>query len=708
MFNLQLNSFLGKKETEEKPIGEDSEHDLQLLLQECKKYLKNYNEDKIKKAFLLCHDAHQNRLRKSGLPAYTHSLEVARIVIKEIPLDETSVICALLHDVLNEGEKVSLKDIQSEFGNTVAEIVEGVRKIEHIENTNLKHSDHVENYRKLLISLFKDIRIILIKLADRLHNMRTLEYLSEKSRNKLAKETIDVYGPFANRFGLRNIKWELEDLAFKNVNRQAYDDIKTDLKSTREEREVYVENFITPINEKLFKDDLLKKLKIKFEIEGRAKHIYSIYNKMKARNKPLNELYDLFAVRIIIDSEDPNMCFYIYGLIAGIYPPVPETFKDYINTPKRNGYQSIHTAVVGINNKIVEVQIRTEKMHILAENGFAAHFRYKSGKVDSHSILERKQIIDWIKTVREIFEHAGVNTSEELIDSVQKNLLFDEIYVYTPKNEFRTLPKDSTPLDFAFDIHTEIGYNYVGAKVNGKIVPMDYKLKSGDQIEILTSKNHFPKAEWLKYVTTPKSKGYIIKYLKEEEKENERKGKEIWFSKSKEFNIKISDSDLEVLAQSFKFDDIKEFFIALALQTIHLDKVFEFIHYKMKDGIRAAGDGMNSKPINQNSKTLNQNLETIQNRNLIIDDSLITYTSNDKIQTTITISANDKPQMLENINAVVLSTNDITLLGINYEIIESNLLENISLELSDKMNLISLIENLHLIGGINNIECKKL
>ena len=705
---LNLNPFHTKKEPDEKPIGEDSDSDLQLLLKECKKYLKNYDEEKIKKAFMLCRDAHHNRLRKSGLPAYTHALEVARIVIKEIPLDDISVISALLHDVLDEGEKISLQDIRLEFGNTVAEIVEGVRKIEHIENNNLKQSEHLENYRKLLISLFKDIRIILIKLADRLHNMRTLEFLSEKSRNRLAKETIDVYGPFANRFGLRNIKWELEDLAFKNVNRQAYDEIKTALKSTREEREEYVQNFIAPINEKLSKDDLLKRLKIKFEIEGRAKHIYSIFNKMKARNKSMNELYDLFAVRIIIDSQDPNICFYIYGLIAGIYPPVPETFKDYINTPKRNGYKSIHTAVVGINNKIVEVQIRTENMHLLAENGFAAHFRYKSGKVDSHSILERKQIIDWIKTVREIFEHAGVDTTEELIDSVQKNLLLDEIYVYTPKNEFRTLPKDSTPLDFAFDIHTKIGYSYVGAKVNGKIVPMDYKLNSGDQIEILTSKNHFPKAEWLKYVTTPKSKGYIIKYLKDEEKENERKGKEIWLTKSKEFGIKITDNDLDVLAKSFKFNDVKEFFIALANQTIHLDKVFEFIHYKMKGGIRGAGDGMDSKPINQNLKPLVQNSEINQNGNLKIDNTSLTFTADGKIKTTVKITATDKPQMLDRINSVVLSTLDLTLLGINYDKIDSYLLENISLELPEKKNLKTLIENLYLIDGINNIECEKM
>ncbi|MFA5511319.1 MAG: HD domain-containing protein, partial [Candidatus Kapaibacterium sp.] len=302
MFNFQLNNLIRKNEKKESVQGLKSETDLELLLYECNKYLKVFNEQKIKRAFMLCIDAHANKLRKSGLPYYTHPVEVARIVMSEIPLDDMSVISALLHDVLDEGENYSIKDIRSEFGNDIADIVEGVHKIEHIENTNVSISEQAENYRKLLLSLFKDIRIILIKLADRLHNMRTLEYVSEKSRIKLARETLDIYAPFANRFGLRNIKWELEDLSFKYLNKQAYDDIKSALKSTREEREEYIENLIAPISEKLNQDEILKKIKNKFEISGRPKHIYSIYNKMLVRNKPLDELYDLFAIRIILDT----------------------------------------------------------------------------------------------------------------------------------------------------------------------------------------------------------------------------------------------------------------------------------------------------------------------------------------------------------------------------------------------------------------------
>ena len=333
MFNFNLNSFLGKDLPDGYEYGIDVEKDQQFFLQECKKYLKHFNEEKIKKAFKICVEGHKNKLRMSGQPYYTHPIEVARIVLKEIPLDETSVISALLHDILDEGDKFTINDIQIEFGNDVANIVEGINKIGHIENKELDNLTKIENYRKLLLSLFKDVRIILIKLADRLHNMRTIDYLPEYNRLKLSKETLDIYAPFANRFGLKNLKWELEDLSFRQINRSAYDEISNALRSTRQEREEYINNIITPLTEKLNKDELLKKLKVKFIIEGRPKHIYSIYNKMKLRNKSLNELHDLFAIRIIIDSNDPNICFYVYGLVASIFQPVPDTFKDYINNP---------------------------------------------------------------------------------------------------------------------------------------------------------------------------------------------------------------------------------------------------------------------------------------------------------------------------------------------------------------------------------------
>lgn len=694
MFHINLNTIKSKKAPTTMEIGKDPNNDLDILLYECSKYLKNYNEDKIKKAYLLCHEAHKNKLRKSGLPYYTHPLQVALIVIKEIPLDDISIISALLHDVLDEGEKVTINDIEIEFGKDVATIVEGIFKIAHIESKDIDSTSQIENYRKLLLSLFKDIRIILIKLADRLHNMRTIEFLPETSRLKLAKETLDVYLPFANRFGLRNIKWELEDLSFKEINRNAYDEISAALKDTKEERKQYIKNFIQPIEEKLNSDEFLKKLKTKFTIEGRAKNIYSIFNKMKARKKTIDELYDLFAVRIIIDTNDANLCFYYYGIIASIYPPVPETFKDYINSPKRNGYQSIHTAVVGLNKKIVEVQLRTKTMHQFAEEGFAAHFRYKGVAVDPNSILERKQINDWITSVREIFENVGQNTNEELIDSVKKNLFFDEIYVYTPKNEFRTLPKDSTPLDFAFDIHSEIGYHYVGAKVNSKIVPIDYKLESGDQVEILTSKNQTPKLEWLKYAVTSKAKENINKYIKEEEKILETKGAKIWKEKCQTSKINIDNEKFELLIHNLKFKDKKDFFIALSTTKLDINKAFEFIKYQLDNGLNK---------IENHEKNIDNKIKN-SDKIFNLNDQCFTPTHDNKVTTYIKITAKDVHEIIDSINAALISTKNIGLLYIQFKTEENYFVEIIKLRLKDKNTVEPLLENLFVVKGVIKVE----
>lgn len=585
MFGLPFNNF-NRNQSKVHVIGKSVEADLEWFLKECKSKLKNYNEQKLKRAFLLCVQAHENKVRKSGLPYYTHPLAVAEILMNEIPLDEESVISALLHDAMDEGDKINLKDIRQEFGNIVADIVDGVHKIDHIETHNHNHSELAENYRKLLLSLFKDVRIILVKLADRLHNMRTIEHLPKESRLKLARESLDVYAPFANRFGLRNLKWELEDLSFKSLNHEAYEEIKHALNSTREEREEYIKSLIYPIENRLKNDEFLKKNDVKFEITGRPKHIYSIFNKMKLREKTIDELYDLFAIRVLLDTPDPFMCFYVYGIIGSIYQPVSETFKDYISVPKKNNYQSLHTAIVGLNNKLVELQIRTVIMHDYSENGYAAHFRYKSGKVDNQSVLENEHILKWITAVRELFENANSGSSEDLIEQVKNNLFIDEIYVYTPAHEFRTLPVGSMPLDFAYDIHTEIGEHYIGAKVNGKIVPMDYKLHSGDIVEILTSQTQFPTREWLKYAYTPKSKFNINKYLREKEKEKEILGRKIWDEKCKEFSVKLNPVEFEKLLKSLKFDKDSDFYIALSRTDLDLKNVFDFIKYKIRDGFK--------------------------------------------------------------------------------------------------------------------------
>lgn len=698
MFNFQLNNFIGGKPGEILTIGEDPEADLNLLIKECKQHLKSFNEQQIRKAFKMCFEAHKNKLRKSGLPFYTHPLSVARIVISEIPLDDVSVVSSLLHDVIDNGEHFTIKDIRSEFGSEIAEIVEGVQQIEHFENFYIKQNETLENYRKLMLSLFKDIRIILIKLADRLHNMRTLESLPLESRIKLSKETMEVYAPFANRFGLRNMKWELEDLSFKYLNRESYDEIKESLNTTREEREKYIENLINPIEEKLSKDELLKKLKVKFEITGRPKHIYSIYNKMRLRQKSIDELYDLFAVRIILEVNDPNLCFYVYGIIGGIFAPVPETFKDYISAPKKNGYQSIHTAIVGPNKKIAEVQIRTVAMHEIAEKGFAAHFKYKGGKVDASSILEDSNILEWMQSVRELFEHPLLSTNEHLLENIRKNLFFDEIYVFTPSNEFRTLPLDSTPLDFAFDIHSEVGFTYVGAKVNGKIVPIDHKLRNGDQIEILTSQTPKVSKEWLKFVVSTKAKNFINKFLKDQEKEAETKGRAIWEARSKEFGIPHSDSDLDKLIKSMGFNTAQQFYIELSSDTINLSKVFEFLRYKAREAQHAEVN-----PNIQHNGNGTKAHKRFDPNNIDRNDLLKYYDETKGYIIGIKVRASDKPTILAEINQVLLSVENLRIIGIAYESDGIDFEEHIRLNVKTLDTFERLTERIQKLPGIGSI-----
>lgn len=584
-------------------FGENHEADLQVLLNECKQILPKYDEKRIRKAYEMCYNAHLNKLRKSGEPFYTHPLEVARIVINEIPLDDISVQAALLHNVVDESQAYSINDIRHEFGPEVAQIVDGVSKIKYVESQHINSDAQAENYRRLLLALFKDVRIILVKLADRLHNMRTLEGLGSESQERASRETLEIYAPFANRFGLRNIKWELEDLAFKYLHKPEYTAIKEALRLTREEREDYIKRFIEPINEAINKDDLLKKLKIRFEVKGRPKHIYSIYHKTILRQKSIDELYDLFAVRVILDTDDKNICFYVYGIIAGLYPPVPETFKDYISSPKKNGYKSIHTALIGPDNKPVEVQIRTKMMHLVSEKGVAAHFKYKRGSVESQSILDDHHIQGWMDGVREIFENAGNEYTPELLDAVRRKLFQDEIYVFTPANEFKKLPKDATALDFAFEIHSKVGYHAIGAKINGRVVPLYHKLQSGDRVEILTSKNQKPAKEWQKWVTTSKASQILQKYFKDEIKKVELEGKDIWNKKIKEFGISLSEEEMDSMIKHLKYANNSEFYSALGEKNINLTKINNFLRNKIGDDSKNLNNIFTKSQENVLSKT---------------------------------------------------------------------------------------------------------
>jgi GTP diphosphokinase / guanosine-3',5'-bis(diphosphate) 3'-diphosphatase len=538
------------------------------LLAVCRKNLRSVDEDLITRAFLLSLDAHKNNLRASGEPYFIHPFEVAMIVAKEIALDDVSIAAALLHDVVEDTD-FELKDIRAEFGDAVADIVDGITKITDIFESH--EVTQAESYRKMLLSMVGDIRVMLVKFADRLHNMRTLEYLPAEKRLRLAKETLDIYAPFAHRFGLAQIKWELEDLSFKHLHSQEYEKISRQLRSKRREREHYINRFIQPIKKRLGEE------KLSYEVAGRAKHIFSIYNKMLKRNKPLEEIYDLFAVRIIIDTKDNSECFIAYSIVTEIYKPIPERFKDYISVPKKNGYQSIHTTVIGPDGKMVEVQIRTKAMHDIAERGVAAHWMYKENNASLDEELE-----GWINWVREIFEQKNDDTPKELMESFKLNLYQDEIYVFTPKGELKILPQNSTPIDFAFEIHSNVGYHCIGAKVNGRIVPLGTILRSGDQVEIITSKNQTPNAGWEQFAVTHKAKAHIRKFIREESRKFADEGKEIWERKVKRRKLTISKEEFEKFVHGLKYGDIQEFYSAIVSQKIDVDTLIEQYVIRLK------------------------------------------------------------------------------------------------------------------------------
>lgn len=585
---MAIFNFTSKltKETNEVNLPFEVGTELKSFLDLCKKYLDKPNLEKIKKAFIINYEVLKDEKRISGEEYWKHNLAVAKISLSEIHLDETSVIASLLYNMPTFSKTYNIKAIEKEFDKSIAEIVNGINKI-NILNTNFElDSEHLEKFRRLLLSLSTDIRILLIKIAVRLGNIRTLQFLDLEHQKRISHETMEIYVPFANRFGLRNIKWMLEDLSFKFINRVAYDDIKSKLTLNRKQREDYVKLFSKPVQKALEKDTLILSKTITFEISGRAKHIYSIFNKIRIRQKPMEELYDLFAIRVVIDSDDPMLCFYIYGLIARIYPPIPETFKDYISSPKKNGYQSIHTALLGPQRKPVEVQIRTKDMHMQSEEGLAAHFNYKRGMLPSNSIFDDTNVKLWLDSVKDLFENRHNLTSTQLLDSLKKNLFFEEIHVFTPANKLLTFPKDATPLDFAFEIHTDLGSQCISAKVNGKRVALNHKLQSGDQVEIITSKNQMPEKEWLNMVITPKAKSAINKHLKKVKNVRVDVGKKLWNDALKKENISINFLEFKRMHQELSYRERENFYLAIAEGEITVSKALDFLKYKIDFGFK--------------------------------------------------------------------------------------------------------------------------
>lgn len=542
------------------------------LLSSCRNNLPSnkIKEEVITKAFRFALEAHKNDKRASGEPYFSHPYEVALIIAREIPLDDISVAAALLHDVV-EDTKFTINDLKEEFGTEISEIVDGATKIEGIfDNYEMRQ---IESYKKLLLSMTSDIRVILVKFADRLHNLRTIEFLPENKRMRFAQETLDIYAPFAHRFGLANVKTEMEDLSFKSLNYQIYDEIARKLNEKKREREKLIKKFIEPIKERLQNDGF------KFDIYGRAKSIFSIYRKLSTRVKSFDEIYDLFAVRIVLETPNKNDCFSVYGICSEIYIPVPERFKDYVSLPKQNGYQSIHTSLVSKEGKIVEVQIRTRDMHEVAEKGVAAHWKYKE-----NTNIDDKNLEYWMQWIRDTFENTGKDEEEtkRLIESFKLNLYQDEIYCFTPRGELKIIPSGSTPVDFAFEIHTEVGMKCIGAKVNGKIVNLDSKLKSGDQVEIITSKTQKPRKDWEKFVVTSKARADIRRYFNTEKRKLVASGKELFVKKIKKIKIHINDDTLLKVVQKLKFKDINNFYYEIGKDETKIEEVISIISDKTK------------------------------------------------------------------------------------------------------------------------------
>jgi len=490
------------------------------LLQELLQASNNkYSSENLKKAFLFAQKAHKDQFRKSGEPYITHPVEVAKILIN-LGMEETVVIAGLLHDVL-EDTNVTPLELEKEFGKDVLSLVDAITKLERLSFYPTE-AYKAQNLRKMFIAMAKDIRVIIIKLADRLHNMQTLQYHEEEKRKRIAKETLEIYAPLAHRLGVWDIKWRLEDLAFRYLEPDKYHYVANKVAETRKKREEFIEKAIEIIKEEL------KKANIEAEVTGRAKHLYSIYQKMIRRGIEIEEMYDLLGVRIIVNSEIE--CYEVLGIIHNLWRPVPGRFKDYIANKKSNNYQSLHTTVIAMDGKPLEVQIRTWEMHRIAEYGVAAHWLYKEEIKKPDSFEEKlswlRQLLEWQKELLD---------DQEFLDSIRSDLFEREIYVFTPKGDIIALPQGSTPLDFAYAIHTEVGHRCRGAKVNGKIVPLNYVLQNGDIVEIITSKEEGkPSRDWLNIVRTSQAKNKIKQYFKKLAREETlQKAKEILESEIK-------------------------------------------------------------------------------------------------------------------------------------------------------------------------------
>ena len=537
------------------------------LLRACADKTNKEDKKEIRKAFDLAVEAHKTQRRKSGEPYIYHPIAVAHIAAKEIGLGTTSIICALLHDVVEDTD-YTLKDIEKLFGEKVAKIIDGLTKIQDVFDKNV--SMQAENFRKMLLTLSDDVRVILIKLADRLHNMRTLDAMKKPKQLKIASETLYLYAPLAHRLGLYTMKTELEDLGLKFTKPEVYKAIAEGLNETKEERNKYITKFCRPIRKKL------KENTLDFSIKGRPKSIFSIRNKIVKKGVNFDNVFDKFAIRIIVDSTLENEkadCWKIYSIVTDYYKPNPDRLRDWVSTPKANGYESLHTTVIGDDGKWVEVQIRSKRMDDIAEKGYAAHWKYKQEGSKENSLD------DWINNIRELLENPE-SSAIDFIDDFKLNLYSGEIYVFTPGGDLKTLPKGATALDFAFAIHTDVGLKCMGVKVNGKLVSLSHKLNSGDQAEVITSTKQRPRKDWLRFVITSRAKSKIKSALKEEQKKVAAVGKEIAERKLKKLKLKFNKNTETELIKYFNTGTSVELYFRFGTGAISNTEIKEYVKVK--------------------------------------------------------------------------------------------------------------------------------
>ncbi|MBA3647828.1 MAG: bifunctional (p)ppGpp synthetase/guanosine-3',5'-bis(diphosphate) 3'-pyrophosphohydrolase [Chitinophagales bacterium] len=570
------------------------------LLHSLKPQLQKGDRKMIRLAFEVAFDAHKDMRRKSGEPYILHPLAVAQVATSEIGLGAIGVICALLHDTVEDTE-VTLEDIEREFGKTVAGIIDGLTKISVIFDVH--GYIQAENIRKIMLSLSKDVRVILIKLSDRLHNMRTMGSMPRDKQIKIASETIYLYVPLAHRLGLFEIKSELEDLSMKYSEPKIYNQISEKITESQKERDLFIHEFIEPLKA------ALNAQAFNFRIYGRLKTVYSIWRKMREQSIPFHEVYDKFAIRIIIQSAYENEktdCWRVYSIVTDVYRPNPDRLRDWISNPKANGYEALHTTVMGPNGNWVEVQIRTERMNEIAEKGYAAHYKYKEKQSSDTAIDE------WLRKIRDLLENPNTNTLD-FIDDFKLNLFAEEIYVFTPKGELKILPAKSSVLDFAFEIHSDIGIRCIGAKVNHKIVPISYQLNNGDQVEILTSKKQKPAEDWLQYAVTAKAKSKIKDVIKIERKriiEIGRKALEQIFQEKK---VAFNTHNLSKVLEYFKISATHDLFYSIGVGNFKFSDMDHFTHI---------GDNIELK---DQSKPVNENMELAIKNKLISNASLFMF-----------------------------------------------------------------------------------